>query len=81
MVGWPETGAGQCPTTPLIGVVDTGVNVEHAALEGADLTVERFIETGDAPSGAKHGTAVVAMLVGAATSSAGAVAQRPGAGG
>lgn len=68
MVGWPDMSAGQCAATPLIGVVDTGVNVEHEVLKGADLVVERFIETTDAPSGAKHGTAVVAMLVGGATS-------------
>lgn len=65
LVGWPTSDDGFCAAAPLIGVVDTGVNTRHEVLEGADVLVERFIETTDTPSEARHGTAVVAMFVGA----------------
>ncbi len=54
-----------CPGTPFIGVVDTGVNLEHEVLGKADIVVERFGAVPEAPSDSKHGTAVAALLVGA----------------
>jgi minor extracellular protease Epr len=54
----------QCTFAPAIGVVDTGVNLEHEMLRGADITLERFGDEAADPSGLKHGTAVVALLVG-----------------
>lgn len=54
----------QCLFTPAIGVVDTGVNLEHEMLRDADITLARLGEASAAPSGLKHGTAVVALLVG-----------------
>lgn len=59
-----EPPTGQCPFAPVIGVVDTGVNLEHEMLRGADITVERMGDAKGDPSGLKHGTAVVALLVG-----------------
>ncbi len=59
-----ETPAAQCSFAPLIGVVDTGVNLEHEMLKGADITLERMGDAAADPSGLKHGTAVVALLVG-----------------
>jgi hypothetical protein len=48
-----------------IGVIDTGVNVNHPALAGARITSRTFVEaTGERETG--HGTAVAALLVGAA---------------
>lgn len=55
---------GQCLFAPAIGVVDTGVNLEHDMLRNADIRFERVGDVGAAPSGPKHGTAVVALLVG-----------------
>ncbi len=54
-----------CPGTPFIGVVDTGVNLGHEVLAQADITLERFGAAPETPSDSKHGTAVVALLVGA----------------
>lgn len=59
-----EPPTAQCTFAPLIGVVDTGVNLAHEMLDGADITLERFGDPVADPSGLKHGTAVVALLVG-----------------
>lgn len=64
LVDWPLPGNGQCAVAPTIGVVDTGINTRHAVLDEANLEVEQFIEPSDTPSEARHGTAIVAMLVG-----------------
>lgn len=59
-----EPPTAQCTFAPLIGVVDTGVNLAHEMLDGADITLERFGDPVADPSGLRHGTAVVALLVG-----------------
>lgn len=59
-----EPPNGQCVFAPSIGVVDTGVNLEHELLRDADITLERMGDAAADPSGLKHGTAVVALLVG-----------------
>jgi subtilisin family serine protease len=54
----------QCGPTPLIGLIDTGVNVEHEALkEQAIEVVARPASHADA-SLQEHGTAIAALLVG-----------------
>jgi hypothetical protein len=54
-----------CMVSAEIGIVDTGVNVEHDMLEGATIVVERFgIPDGAEASSERHGTAIVAMFVG-----------------
>lgn len=64
-VGWPPVSVDPlCRFEPHIGVVDTGVNVEHAMLADADVTLETIGTTGTEPSEKKHGTAVVALFVG-----------------
>lgn len=62
MIGWPAGLAG-CTALPRIGMVDTGLNADHAALSDAKILVHR-IDTGAAPSDLLHGTAVAALLVG-----------------
>jgi hypothetical protein len=47
-----------------IGVVDTGVDVRHPALAGAQVVSRAFVEAG-ADRETAHGTAVAALLVGA----------------
>jgi len=59
-----EPAAGLCAFAPSIGVVDTGVNLEHEMLRDADITLERMGDAAADPSGLKHGTAIVALLVG-----------------
>lgn len=66
-VSWPPVTADPlCRFEPYIGVIDTGVNEDHAMLGGARLNVESIGTQGAEPSERKHGTAVVAMFVGAA---------------
>ncbi|MDO5643743.1 MAG: protease, partial [Paracoccus sp. (in: a-proteobacteria)] len=65
MIGWParDSCAAAGRAGPVIGMVDTGLNAAHAALSGADLRLHR-LEGGAPPSGAVHGTAVAALLIG-----------------
>lgn len=70
MIDWPAGAAG-CGAPLRIGMVDTGLNRDHATLRGARLRVHRIgAGAGLAPSGAQHGTAVAALLVGGADSRA-----------
>lgn len=56
--GWPSAFA------PRIGMIDTGINVDHAALAGQKLTViQTDLAERDAAS-RQHGTAIAAMLTG-----------------
>lgn len=61
MIEWPVTAG--CGDLPLIGMVDTGLNAEHAALSHADIKLHR-VETESPVSDLLHGTAVAALLVG-----------------
>jgi hypothetical protein len=64
LVKWSASEAMQCGPTPLIGLIDTGVNVEHEALkEQAIEVMARPASHGDA-SLQEHGTAIAALLVG-----------------
>ncbi|WEK05964.1 MAG: S8 family serine peptidase [Candidatus Devosia phytovorans] len=66
-VNWPPVTADPlCRFEPHIGVIDTGVNQDHAMLTNARLSLETIGSAGAEPSEHKHGTAVVAMFVGAA---------------
>lgn len=62
MLDWPVVQAG-CGALPRIGMVDTGLNADHAVFRGARIEV-LAIEDGEAPSDRVHGTAVAALLVG-----------------
>jgi subtilisin family serine protease len=56
--GWPSAFA------PRIGMIDTGINVDHEALVGQKLTVIQA-DIGDRnAAGRQHGTAVAALLIG-----------------
>lgn len=65
LINWPEgIGPGGCGAPVTIGIVDTGLNPEHEALNGAAIEVIRVAREDDPPSSAIHGTAVAAILVG-----------------
>lgn len=61
MIEWPATAG--CGDLPLIGMVDTGLNAEHAALSDAAIRLHR-VETESPISDHLHGTAVASLLVG-----------------
>ncbi len=69
LVGWP-TGAERlsCAAGVRIGLVDTGINPDHAAFEGVSLEVIRVGDDELAASSQQHGTAVAALLAGSAES-------------
>lgn len=56
--GWPSAMA------PRIGMIDTGINVDHPALRGQKLTVHQVDLADRAAAGRMHGTAIAAMLIG-----------------
>ncbi|MDP2083436.1 MAG: S8 family serine peptidase [Pseudotabrizicola sp.] len=56
--GWPSAMA------PRIGMIDTGVNVDHPTLSGQKLTVHQLDLADRAAAGRQHGTAIAAMLIG-----------------
>lgn len=67
MIDWPvATG---CGLLPRIGMVDTGLNAEHAALAGARIQM-LHLDDPRTRSDLLHGTAVAALLVGTSDSRA-----------
>lgn len=68
IVGWPAGENTGCAKPPRIGLIDTAINVDHVTLTNARLEVIRLGEGDKAKSGAQHGTAVAALLIGASDS-------------
>lgn len=56
--GWPSALA------PRIGMIDTGINVDHDVLAGQRLTVSQAMLAEREAAGRQHGTAIGALLVG-----------------
>src|SRR5690606_16320367 len=70
LIDWPGgTGlpAG-CGGDVTIGLIDTAINPEHAVFSGGRIEVIRLSDTTLPASGKQHGTAVAALLAGAAGS-------------
>lgn len=73
IIGWPIDPAGllqRCGSLPKIGLIDTAINPDHPSLGDARLEVIRITDGALPQSGRQHGTAVAALLVGAAGSRA-----------
>ncbi len=73
IIGWPIDPAGlvqRCGSLPKIGLIDTAINPDHPSLGDARLEVIRITDDALPQSGRQHGTAVAALLVGAAGSRA-----------
>jgi subtilisin family serine protease len=63
ITAWTQA-AGRCAVDFPIGIVDTGVDISHPSLRGAQV-LQRSIRSPDRPqSDLDHGTAVVSLLVG-----------------
>ncbi|MDF2618441.1 MAG: hypothetical protein K0S00_1100 [Xanthobacteraceae bacterium] len=66
LIGWrPPSG---CGAPPKIGMIDTGIDLGHEALQGQDIEVVTLDPSSSAGPG--HGTAIAALLVGKAGSGA-----------
>lgn len=63
LVGWPAS----CAVGLTVGVIDTGVNLDHDQIAGAAVELIRLAPEAAPPSGRVHGTAVVSLLAGQRT--------------
>lgn len=64
LVNWSASEAMQCGPTPLIGLIDTGINLEHEALTNQAIEVVAQPSSRADASLQDHGTAIAALLVG-----------------
>lgn len=65
LIDWPVgLGGAGCGAPVTIGMVDTGLNIDHEVLTGADIDLERLAPEDYSASAAVHGTAVASILVG-----------------
>lgn len=62
LIGWQA--ASGCGTTEVIGLIDTAIDLDHAALSGQRVISRSFLPAGVNPGNADHGTAVAALLIG-----------------
>jgi len=70
LVGWTMSPSQQCGPVPTIGLIDTGIDRDHEALQGQSIDVLPMRQSRGAPSQRDHGTAVAALLVGRSDSNA-----------
>ncbi|GEO18392.1 S8 family serine peptidase [Microvirga aerophila] len=64
LVNWSASNVAQCGPTPLIGLIDTGINLNHDALKDQAIEVVEGPASRADASLQDHGTAVAALLVG-----------------
>ncbi len=67
LLQWPEK-APACTVGRRIGLVDTDLAVQHPAFAGVQVETRQFLPAGIKPAAADHGTAIAAILIGAAES-------------
>jgi len=62
MVNWPAGGS-PCllQNKPVLGMLDTAVNLEHPALKGKSIKAQSFVE--GKPADATHATAIASLLL------------------
>lgn len=63
LIGWTDD-ARACPAGVTIGMIDTTVNAEHAALAGVELEKVPVLAADRATGSAVHGTAIAILLAG-----------------
>lgn len=68
IVGWPADEITNCAKPPRIGLIDTAINAGHVSLTNTQLEVIRLGDGEETKSGAQHGTAVAALLIGTSDS-------------
>jgi subtilisin family serine protease len=70
LIDWPGMAGlpAGCGVSVTIGLIDTAINPDHAAFAGGQVEVIRLSDAALPVSGKQHGTAVAALLAGAAGS-------------
>jgi hypothetical protein len=64
LVGWPAERSATCMAPIAIGVIDTGVNIDHAGLPQDRIDLTRLVDPDLPASSETHGTSVLSMLIG-----------------
>jgi len=66
LIAWPTVPGDEahCVRDVNIGLIDTGINAEHATFKAGQVEVINAVEEGQKASSRQHGTAVAAILVG-----------------
>lgn len=64
LVGWKPVAADACEAPPLIGLIDTGIDLEHEALKGQSIELLNISKEPGNRSSLDHGTAIAALLIG-----------------
>jgi subtilisin family serine protease len=64
LVGWTPPAVAACGEPPLIGLVDTGIDLDHEALRGQSIEILNASKRLGDNSSLDHGTAIAALLVG-----------------
>jgi hypothetical protein len=70
LVGWTPPAVDECVAPPKIGLIDTGIHLDHDALKGQSIEVLNASDASEGNSSKDHGTAIAALLVGRAGSTA-----------
>ncbi|MGF1639742.1 MAG: S8 family serine peptidase [Rhodospirillales bacterium] len=78
LIGW-RNAPSDCGGGIHLGMIDTGIELQHPALSGADLAYRRFHNPARSPGTPDHGTAIAAMFVGRADGGQGWGGLLPGA--
>lgn len=68
LVGWTPPSTDACGMPPLIGLIDTGIDLDHEALRGQSIELLNVSGEPGRSSSLDHGTAIAALLVGRADS-------------
>jgi subtilisin family serine protease len=64
LVGWSPSASRTCDASPEIGLIDTAVDLGHAALKDQSVEIVATGRPGATASQPEHGTAMAALLVG-----------------
>ena len=69
-IAWPQLAShgNACTPSVSVGLIDTGINLDHTALSDSTITLVTTAPDALAESGRQHGTAVASLLVGDADS-------------
>lgn len=70
LAGWTPPAADKCVASPRIGLIDTSIELNHDALKGQSIELLNASEKPHGNSSPDHGTAIAALLVGRAGSTA-----------
>ena len=67
MVGWSPASL-SCPAGTTVGIIDTGINTDHAALSEVEIEHSAVAGPERQPSSKTHGTAIAVLIAGRADS-------------